>query len=233
MGSYVSLMFFALASLIVLQFLRIPNPVVEPSHPTRRPTTEILGQPAFIVAVVCGSLGYGVMNLLMTATPLAMGHEQHAFASAALVIEWHVIGMFAPGFFSGSLIRRWGVLRVMTIGALLEALCIAIALSGHDVHHFWLSLFILGVGWNFLFVGATTLLTEAYRPEERAKAQGINDACMFATMAVSSLSSGMLLHADGWSMLNRISLVPLAIVILALVWMSRVRRAERIVAAAT
>ena len=232
LGSYVSLMFFALASLVILQFLRIPAPPPETSTAPRRPLREILSQPAFIAAVACGSLGYGVMNLLMTATPLAMSHEHHAFAATALVIEWHVIGMYAPGFFTGSLIRRWGVLPVMAIGVVLEAACVAVALSGHDVHHFFVSLLILGIGWNFLFVGATTLLTEAYRPEERAQVQGINDACVFATMAVSSLSSGMLLHADGWSMLNRISLVPLCIVIVALVWIARVRRTARVATAA-
>ena len=110
-------------------------------------------------------------------------------------------------------------------------ICIAIALSGHEVAHFWASLFLLGVGWNFLFVGATTLLTEAYRPEERAKVQGINDACIFATMALSSFSSGMLLHADGWSMLNRISLAPLVVVLCALIWMARIRKRVAIVAA--
>ena len=230
MGSYVSLMAFALVSLCILQFLRIPELKAEMSTTPRRSLLALLGQPVFVVAVVCSALGYGVMNLLMTATPLAMGREQHTFAATAFVIEWHVIGMYAPGFFTGSLIKRWGVLRVMSIGVALEAICVGIALSGHDVHHFWLSLFVLGVGWNFLFVGGTTLLTEAYRPEERAQAQGINDACVFATMAISSFSSGMLLHADGWSMLNRISLVPLGVVLIALVWMARVRRARAVAA---
>ena len=231
MGSYLSLMFFAAVSLVILQFLRIPNPKIEPSSVPRRPLHEILSQPAFVAAVVCGALGYGVMSLLMTATPLAMGHEHHAFSATAFVIEWHVIGMYAPGFFTGSLIKRWGVLRVMSIGVALNVVCIAIALSGHEVAHFWASLFLLGVGWNFLFVGATTLLTEAYRPEERAKVQGINDACIFATMALSSFSSGMLLHADGWSMLNRISLAPLVVVLCALIWMARIRKRVAIVAA--
>ena len=231
MGSYLSLMFFALASLCILQFLRIPNAKPEPSFSPRRPLSTIVGQPTFIVAVVSAALGYGVMNLLMTATPLAMGHEQHAFAATAFVIEWHVIGMYAPGFFTGGLIKRWGVLRVMSAGIVLNLVCIAISLSGHDVMHFWGALFLLGVGWNFLYVGATTLLTETYRPEERAKVQGINDACVFATMAISSFSSGLLLHADGWSMLNRISLAPLGIVLIALIWMARVRKTKSAIAA--
>ena len=232
MGSYISLMFCGLLSMFVIQFLRIPNPKIEPTAVPRRSLREIARQPTFIVAVLAAALGYGVMNLLMTATPLAMGHEQHAFSAAAFVIEWHVIGMFAPGFFTGSLIKRFGVLRLMAIGVALNFLCVAIALSGHEVMHFWWALFLLGVGWNFLYVGATTLLTETYRPEERAKVQGINDACVFATMAVSSFSSGLLLHADGWTMLNRISLVPLALLLLALIWMARVRRAKTAVLAA-
>jgi len=164
------------------------------------------------------------MNLLMTATPLAMDHERHGFSSAAMVIEWHVIGMFAPGFFTGSLIARFGVLRVMLAGAALNFICVAIALSGSDVVHFWAALFLLGVGWNFLFVGATTLLTESHRPQERALVQGINDACVFATLAISSFASGLLLHANGWTMLNRISLGPLVILTIALVWLVWIRR---------
>jgi len=228
LGSYLSLMAFGLLSMFIIQFLRIPNPKIEATTEPRRPLSAIARQPAFIVAVVCAALGYGVMNLLMTATPLAMGHEQHSFASTAFVIEWHVIGMFAPGFFTGLLIKRFGVLRVLGAGLCINVVCVAIALSGHDVMHFWAALFLLGVGWNFLYVGGTTLLTETYRPEERARVQGINDACVFATMAVSSFSSGMLLHADGWSMLNRISLVPLAVMLAALIWMARVRRAAAV-----
>jgi MFS family permease len=226
MGSYLSLMVCGLLSMAIIQFLRIPNPKIEPTAAPRRPLGEIVRQPAFMVAVLAAALGYGVMNLLMTATPLAMGHEQHPFSAAAFVIEWHVIGMYAPGFFTGNLIKRFGVLRIMAAGVALNFVCVAIALSGHEVMHFWWALFLLGVGWNFLYVGGTTLLTETYRPEERAKVQGINDSCVFATMAVSSFSSGLLLHADGWTMLNRISLVPLALLLTALIWMARVRKAK-------
>ncbi|MEO8158538.1 MAG: MFS transporter [Betaproteobacteria bacterium] len=223
-GSYLSLMACGLLSMAVIQFLRIPNPPIASSAGPRRPLSIIIGQPAFIVAVLCSALGYGVMNLLMVATPLAMGHEQHSFDATALVIEWHVIGMFAPGFFTGALIKRFGVLRILFAGIVLNLVCVSVALSGRDVMHFWWALFLLGCGWNFLYVGGTNLLTETYRPEERAKVQGINDACVFATMAVSSFSSGMLLHADGWTMLNRISLVPLAVLLAALIWMARMRR---------
>jgi MFS family permease len=226
LGSYVSLMFCGLISMAIIQFLRIPNPKVETTAAPRRPLGEIARQPAFVVAVLAAALSYGVMNLLMTATPLAMGHEHHPYSAAALVIEWHVIGMFAPGFFTGNLIRRFGVLRIMAAGVALNLLCVAIALSGHEVMHFWWALFVLGVGWNFLYVGGTTLLTETYRPEERAKIQGINDSCVFGMMAVSSFSSGLLLHADGWTMLNWISLAPLAALLAALIWIARVRKAK-------
>jgi MFS family permease len=226
LGSYVSLMLFGLVSMVIIQFLRLPNAKGEATAGPRRPLGAIVRQPAFIVAVLAAALGYGAMNLLMTATPLAMGHEQHPYSAAAFVIEWHVIGMYAPGFFTGNLIKRFGVLRVMAAGVMLNFVCVAVGLSGHEVMHFWWALFLLGVGWNFLYVGGTTLLTETYRPEERAKVQGINDSCVFATMAVSSFSSGLLLHADGWTMLNHISLVPLALLLVALIWMARVRKAK-------
>jgi MFS family permease len=224
LGSYVSLMLCGMVSLGIIQFLRIPDLKLEATASARRPLGEIARQPAFIVAVLAAALSYGVMNLLMTATPLAMGHEHHPYSAAAFVIEWHVVGMFAPGFFTGNLIRRFGVLRMMAAGVALNLLCVAVALSGHDVMHFWWALFLLGVGWNFLYVGSTTLLTETYRPEERAKIQGINDSCVFAMMAVSSFSSGLLLHADGWTMLNWISLAPLALLLAALIWIARVRK---------
>jgi MFS family permease len=223
-GSYLSLIVAGLVSIGILQFIRMPPQKTASAAAPRRPLSEIAAQPALVVAIVAAALSYGVMNLLMTATPLAMEHHQHAFSSAALVIEWHVIGMYAPGFFTGNLIGRFGVLRVMLAGAALNFCCVAIALNGDGVVHFWSALFLLGIGWNFLFVGATTLLTESYRPQEKALVQGINDACVFGTMAVSSFASGLLLHANGWTMLNRISLVPLAILTFALVWLAWVRR---------
>ena len=223
-GSYVSLMFAGVIAIGVLWGLRIPAPPPVIAAAPRRTLAQIAAQPAFVVAVLAGALSYGVMNLLMTATPLAMGHAEHAFAAAALVIEWHVIGMFAPGFFTGNLIVRFGVMRVMLTGAALTFACIAIALSGNGVAHFWASLFLLGIGWNFLFVGATTLLTETYRPEEKARVQGFNDACIFVTMAISSFTSGLLLHANGWTILNLISLAPLAVLSAALLWLAWRRR---------
>src|SRR5690606_2020895 len=135
----------------------------------------IARQPAFIVAAGAAALSYGIMNLLMAGTPLAMQHHGLPFADAAFVLQWHVIGMFAPGFFTGHLIKRFGVLSVMGTGVLLNLACVLVALSGQDLHQFTIALFLLGVGWNFLFTGSTTLALQAYRPEEKDRAQaGIN-----------------------------------------------------------
>ena len=164
------------------------------------------------------------MNLLMAATPIAMQLHQYHFGQVALVLEWHVLGMFVPGFFTGHLIRRIGVLPVLAAGAVLNFACIVIALSGVELHHFLLALFLLGVGWNFFFVGGTTLFIETYRPEEKARAQGAMDFCVFATMAVTSFSSGALVTSAGWTWLNLGSLLPLLAVVAALPWLARQRR---------
>jgi MFS family permease len=177
-------------------------------------------QPVFIVATVGAALGYGVMNLLMAATPLAMQVCGMPFSDAALVLEWHVIGMFAPGFFTGHLIKRFGVLQVMGVGVVLNLLCIGIALSGQDLHQFLIALFLLGVGWNFLFTGSTTLAMQAYRPEEKDKAQAAINFWVFATMAVTSFASGALVTTQGWAWLNLGSLVPVALTGMALLWLA-------------
>ena len=144
-------------------------------------------QPVFIVAAAAGALGFGVMNLLMAATPIAMQQCALPFSDAALVLQWHVIGMFAPGFFTGNLIKRFGALPVMGVGVALNLGCIVVALSGVELHQFLVALFLLGVGWNFLFTGSTTLSLSAYSPEERDRAQGALNFFVFATLAVSSL----------------------------------------------
>jgi MFS family permease len=164
------------------------------------------------------------MNLLMAATPLAMQMCGMPFSDAALVLEWHVIGMFAPGFFTGHLIKRFGVLQVMGVGVALNGVCIAIALSGQDLHQFLVALFLLGVGWNFLFTGSTTLAMQAYRPEEKDKAQAAINFWVFATMAVTSFASGALVTTQGWTLLNIGSTVPVALTGLALMWLAAQRR---------
>jgi MFS family permease len=220
-GAYLSLVGVALLSLLLLSFIDFPpHKTPAPGASTGRPLGEIMRQPVFVVAVGAGALGYGVMNLLMAATPIAMQQCQHPFSSAALVLEWHVLGMFVPSFFTGHLIKRFGALPIMGIGAVLNLACVLVALSGVDLMQFLTALLLLGVGWNFLFTGATTLLTATYRPEEKNKAQGAMDTCVFATMAVTSFSSGALITTQGWTWLNLGSLVPIAAVMAGLLWLA-------------
>jgi MFS family permease len=202
LAAYLALIGFIVAVLALLRLLDIPPPAGPAVAEPARPLSAIAAQPAFLVAVLAAALGYGVMNLLMTATPLAMGMCGHPYGAATSVISAHVIGMFAPSFVTGDLIRRFGVLAVMLCGVAINLVCIGIALAGVDVANFWWSLLLLGIGWNFLFIGATTLLTETYRAAEKAKAQGVNDLAIFVTMAVSSLASGMILQRNGWQTLN-------------------------------
>ena len=224
-GSYLSLIAAAALSLAALSFIRFPphNPLPH-GVASGRPLRQIARQPAFVVAVASAALGYGVMNLLMAATPIAMQQCRHPFESAALVLEWHVLGMFVPSFFTGHPIRRFGPLPVMVAGVLLNIVCVAVALSGVDLMQFLVALFALGVGWNFLYTGGSTLLTTTYRPEEKNKAQGAMDTCVFATMAMTSFASGALVTTQGWTWLNLGSLVPIGLVALALTWLARTER---------
>jgi MFS family permease len=164
------------------------------------------------------------MNFLMVSTPIAMQACGHPYGDAAFVISSHIIGMFAPSFVTGPLIKRIGVLPVLFMGALLNLAAIGIALTGISVAQFWAALVTLGVGWNFLYIGGTTLLTETYRPEERARAQGTNEQAIFITMAVSSLTSGMTVTAAGWERVNLYALPLVAAVLVALVWFSLQQR---------
>jgi MFS family permease len=162
----------------------------------------------------------------MTSTPIAMMVCGHPYGAATLVISSHVVGMFAPSFFTGALIRRFGVLPVMITGACLNLVTIAIALAGIAIPNFWWALVILGVGWNFLYIGGTTLLTETYRPEERAKAQGTNDQAIFVMMLISSFTSGLTVTTAGWTRVNLFALPLIAIVLGALVWFAMYRRRQ-------
>jgi len=171
------------------------------------------------------------MNFLMTSTPIAMLACGHPYGDAAFVISSHVIGMFAPSFFTGALIRRLGALPVMFAGAVLNFATIGIALSGVEVAQFWLALVLLGVGWNFLYIGGTTLLTETYRPQERAKAQGANEQAIFIMMVVSSLASGATVTAAGWERVNLFALPLVAIVAIAILWFGLRERAQKAAAA--
>ena len=223
-GSYAALALVALASLFTMSFIRFP-PLPQRSAATPgRPLSEIVAQPVFIVAVAACALGYGVMNLLMAATPIAMAHHAHPFENTAIVLEWHVLGMFVPSFFTGSLIRRFGAIPVMSTGLLLNVVCIAVALSGVDLMRFIVALFTLGVGWNFLFIGGTALVTQAYRPEEKTTAQATMDTTIFATMTLTSFSSGALVTTQGWLWLNAGSIVPVVLIGAALIWYTVRRR---------
>jgi MFS family permease len=224
-GAYLVLVVVALLSLVALSFIRFPeHRPPAPGAAAGRPLRVLARQPVFIVATAAAALGYGVMTLLMAATPIAMQQCQHPFDSAALVLEWHVLGMFVPSFFTGHLIRRFGALPVMGAGVLLNLVCVAVALSGVELMQFLVALFALGVGWNFLYVGGTTLFTQAYRPDEKNRAQGAMDFCVFTTMAVSSFASGALITTQGWTWMNIGSLLPIGLVGAALLWLARQQR---------
>ena len=205
-ASYASLFVYSLAAMAFISRLRLVEAAEDASQQPARPLSEIVAQPTFVVAAVVAALGYAVMSLLMTATPLAMGFCGHPYTAAASVISAHVVGMFGTSFFTGSLIKRFGVLQVMMSGVALMFGCVAVALSGQDISNFWFALVLLGVGWNFMYIGGSTLLTETYRPSEKAKAQGVNEMTIFAVQAVAALSSGVLVNSRGWNTLNYVAL---------------------------
>ena len=219
-ASYASLFVFSLLAIAIMSRLAIPPLHGDDAHGPARPLREIAMQPAFLVAVTVAGLGYATMNLLMTATPLAMGFCGHPYDAAASVIAAHVVAMFAPSFVTGSLIKRFGVLAVMMAGVLLLLACIATGLSGQLFGHFWAALVLLGLGWNFTYVGGTALLTEAYRPSERAKAQGFNEIAIFGAQALSALSSGVLVNASGWNTLNYVALPLVLAAGVAVAWLA-------------
>ena len=224
LGSYLSLIAVCVVAALMLTQLDIPQLSEKDRKEGGRPLKEIMRQPVFIVAALSGALSYGIMNLFMTSTPLAMHAHAHHFNSAAFVLEWHVVGMYAPSFFTGALILRFGVLNVILAGIALLLVAVACALAGTGVLNFWLALFVLGVGWNFMYVGGSALLTECHTPAERAKTQATNDLLIFITMVISSMSSGMLLHASGWHAVS-FGTIPFLVLALAVtVWLIVLRR---------
>lgn len=229
-GAYMALVLVGLLSMLLMAFVRFPAVVQAAGGAASqgRPLGALLREPAFFVATLGAALGYGVMNLLMAATPLAMQVCGYDFADAAFVLEWHVIGMFAPGFFTGHLIKRCGVLAVMGVGVLLNAACVAVALAGVEIAHFTVALTLLGVGWNFLFTGSTTLAMQAYRPEEKDRAQAAINFCVFATMALTSFASGALVTTQGWTLLNWGSLLPIGLTGAGLAWLAWRQRQIRV-----
>jgi len=220
--SYGSILVLYILSFITLSFVQLPN--IEhneesESYRSPRPITQIMIQPKFVVAILSAALGYAVMALVMTASPLAMQHHHHDFSDTSFVIQWHVLGMFAPSFFTGHLIRRFGTNKILFSGIVLGVACVVINLLGTSVSHFWWALLFLGISWNFLFIGGTTMLTETYHQSERSKTQAVNDVTVFSFAAAASLSAGILQHHFGWETVNLGALPMLAIILIALGWL--------------
>ncbi|SON56129.1 multidrug resistance protein [Hartmannibacter diazotrophicus] len=202
-GTYAIQIVLVLIAASILATLSIPKPARRQHGDAKgRPLLKIIGSPRFIVAFICTVSSYALMSLVMTATPLAMLHHHHSHGDAALGIQWHVIAMFAPSFFTGSLIARYGKEAVVAYGLVLIAFGAVIALLGVTVMHFWLSLILLGIGWNFGFIGGTAMIADTYAPEEAARVQAVNEFMLFSIVALASFSSGKLLVLSGWSMIN-------------------------------
>ena len=226
-GSYFALIGLYILNLIMVSFVRIPPLTAAEKATSGRPLLEILAQPKCFVAVVTAFVAYGVMGLLMTSTPLAMAGHGFPFDDAATVISLHIVGMFAPSFFTGNLIAKFGALQIVLVGILINIICVGVDLSGIHFMNFSTGLFLLGVGWNFMFIGATTLLTEVHTTSERAKVQGFNDFLIFGTITVAAVSSGNLLHFFGWDVVNYGVLPLLCLVLILVLWLVRFERRQR------
>jgi MFS family permease len=206
--------------------IKLPKPIVQDQLPTPRTMIQIARQPAFVAAVASATVGYSVMVLLMTATPLEMMHQHHGFGDVAFAVQWHVLGMFVPAFFTGHLLNRYGVQRIILCGVALMLVSISINVNGSSVTHFWIALMVLGVGWNFMFTGGTSLLSETYRTEETAKAQAFNDFVVFTVAAISSFAAGALLHWMSWQLVNYVALPVLGLALLAQFWLWSSKRSQ-------
>ena len=218
-GSYLSIILLYFFIVIILMRIRLPQPSVEEQTGDTRPLKVIFMQPKFIVSVLSAMIGYGVMAMIMTATPLAMTKGNgYPFSDAAFIIQWHALGMFAPSFITGSLIKRFGAVQIIFTGILLNFICIAINISGTELINYWFALVLLGVGWNFMFVAGTTMVTETYQPAEKAIVQGVNDFLVFGTAALCSLLSGVLQTSFGWETVNLSTIPLLLIVLVSLSW---------------
>lgn len=224
-GSFAALSATSVLAFVLIQFLRIPPARAERGEAAARPLVEIAMQPVFLVAVSSAMIAYGVMNFVMTVTPLAMNLCGFAHADSATVIQWHALAMFVPSFFTGNLIRRFGVANIMRAGGVLMLCCVAVNLTGQDHVHFFAALLLLGLGWNFLFVGGTTLVTESYRPAERGRVQALNDLLVFGTVATTAMSSGVVHGFAGWTWINLACIPFLAASLLAVTWLAARRPA--------
>jgi len=210
----------ALALLVipVLLMLRSPPDVARAGASGGRPLRKILRAPRYMLAVATGVVSYGLMAFVMTTAPVAMVNTGHSVDSAALGIQWHLLAMFAPSFFTGRLLARFGKERVAAVGMVLIAVSAVVALSGMAVANFWLSLMIMGVGWNFSFIGATAMVTDCHTPEERGKAQGANDFFVFGATAIVSFLAGAVLNTAGWQAINWLLFPPIALILAPLLW---------------
>jgi MFS family permease len=222
-ASFLALLGTTALSFLFALSLRLPPIEIASLGEPPRPPRQIVRQPLFLMAVTTAAVGYAVMSLLMTATPLTIHAHGHAFGPTATVIQWHLVAMFAPSFFTGELVRRFGVRTLIAAGSALNLGCIAINMAGTTVLHFELALVLLGIGWNFLYVGGTPLLTETYRPQERGFAQGVNDTVVFTLVSGASLASAGLLATLGWRTLN-VASIPLCCIPLLLLIVSAARR---------
>jgi MFS family permease len=227
-ASYIAQSMFALAAGGVLMLLKIPRLPPPTATSEGRPLSEIARQPRFLVAVACGVVSYSMMNMVMTSAPLAMVMCNHSVTDATLGIQWHVLGMFAPSFITGVLINRYGVVRITGLGLLLMIVAAGIGIAGISVWHFWTGLALLGVGWNFAFIGATTLVTQCHRANERNKVQAFNDFLIFGSMAIGSFSSGKLLANFGWEVVNEVTVPFILAACALLLWWNWRYRHERL-----
>src|ERR1700750_3089429 len=225
--SFVVQAMVALIAMAVLAGVDAPKPASADLH-GGRPLFEIVRQPRFIAAALCGVIAYPMMNLVMTSAPLAMKMCGLSVSDSNFGIQWHIVAMYGPSFFTGSLIARFGAQRIVATGLLLEAAAATIGLSGITAMHFWATLFVLGVGWNFSFVGASALVLETHRPQERNKVQAFNDFLVFGTMALGSFSSGQLLAHYGWSAVNMVVFPPVLLGLAVLTLASFAKRRRRL-----
>jgi predicted MFS family arabinose efflux permease len=225
-ATYIGQSALALIAGAVLMFVNIPKPPPRSVVGDGRPLLEIARKPRFIVAVVCGVAAYSMMNLVMTSAPLAMVMCNHSVTDATLGLQWHVLGMYAPSFFTGTLIARFGLERVTGLGFALIIVAAGIGIAGISLWHFWIGLALLGVGWNFAFIGATTMVTHCHRPNERNKVQAFNDFLVFGSMAIGSFSSGQLLASFGWATVNEVVFPVVLAAGALLVWSGLRRRAS-------
>lgn len=221
----------ALIAMGIVAGVDMPKPAPADLH-GGRPLLTIVTQPRFIAAALCGVISYPMMNLVMTSAPLAMKLCGLSLSDSNFGIQWHIVAMYGPSFFTGALIARFGAPKIVAAGLLLEAGAATIGLSGITAMHFWATLIVLGVGWNFSFIGASALVLETHRPQERNKVQAFNDFLVFGMMAIGSFSSGQLLANYGWSAVNMVVFPPVAIGLVALSLASWARRRRARVAAA-